>query len=271
MCTVIGDPIGHSLSPYLHNATYEACQLTEKFVFIACRVMSEELSAAITVLRALNVRGISVTIPHKTSILPFLDSVDPLARVIGAVNTVVNEDGHLKGYNTDVVGISAPLEARRALDGTKVAILGAGGAGRAAAAALSARGAKLHIFNRTKSTAEALTKEFGGRAFGIDELHPIPFCEVIVNTTSVGMTPNVNNSLISPELFRTGQLVFDLVYTPYETKLLMEAKSKGIETIPGLEMFLYQAAAQFEIYTGVKPNLDTMRNLLLEYFIRLRG
>jgi shikimate dehydrogenase len=266
VCVVIGDPIGHTLSPLLHNFAYEELGISSQYVFVPCRVASAGLGDAVHGLRAANVRGISVTLPHKTDVVRFMDELDPLAGKIGAVNTIVNQGGTLKGYNTDVEGILAPLEIVTTLQKKKVAVLGAGGAARSAAYALRSRGAEVAIFNRTPERAESLALELDipwGDLRNLAELEPY---DILVHCTSVGMAPKVDESLLPEAVFHPGQLVFDCVYTPYETKLLRLAKAGGARTIHGVEMFIYQAAKQFELYTGLKAPIARMRETLLNHF-----
>ena len=266
ICMVIGDPISHSLSPFLHNAAYEIMGLSEKFVFVAAHVPPKGLREAIRGIRALNIRGVSVTLPHKSAIIPLLNEVDPLAAKINSANTIVNDEDCLKGYNTDVEGIIAPLEERTTLTGKRVALLGAGGTARSAAYALQAKKCRVKIFNRTRDHAKKLGTELDLPWSGLDTLDALSDFDIVIHSTSVGMTPQVDKSLIPKMLFRPDQIVFDLVYTPLDTKLLKDAQAQRAETIRGIEMFLYQAAAQIKLYTGHNAPLEEMRALLSKHF-----
>lgn len=262
ICMIIGDPVEHSISPQMHNACYEAVGLEEKFVFVASKVKRENLEQAINGIKALNIHGITVTIPHKTNVMNLLDTIDPVAEKIGAVNTVVNKNGTLTGYNTDWVGIADSLKHTTQLKDKEVAILGAGGAARAAIFAVKELGAKVGIFNRTVENAKILAEEFNCVYASINETEKIKNYDVIINTTSVGLksveTP------ISADAIKKEHIVFDIIYTPYETQLLKLAKEKGAQVIHGTEMLLYQGLAQFKLYTGKDVPEEIMRKAILE-------
>jgi len=256
LCLVIGDPVAHSLSPLVHSAALKELGLSDQYVFLASKVNAEQLSDAVSGLRALGIRGTSCTLPHKENIVALLDKLDPVAQSIGAVNTVVNQNGKLIGYNTDVDGIVLPLEKRRTLSGAKVAILGAGGAARAATYGLTRAGASVTIFNRTISRAERLASDFSVAVKPLSEVQAISKFEIIINTTSVGMKKG--ELPLSEECLNKAQLIFDIVYNPLVTNLLSAAERKGAETVSGLEMFVVQAAKQFKLYTGHDAPEETM-------------
>lgn len=261
VCVIIGSPIEHSLSPQMHNAAYKALGINSEYVFIACQVEPKDLSSAIEGLRAMRVRGITCTIPHKVSVVTMLDHVEQTARDIGAVNTVVNDSGKLKGYNTDWLGIVTPLERRIKLKGKTVAVIGAGGAARAAVFGLRKKGANVLIYNRTKSKADILAKASNAQAKTMNEIEKIKEVDVIINTTPLGMKEHpaspIPKSVIQPH-----HIVFDIVYNPHQTMLLAYAKEKGAQTIHGYEMLLYQGTAQFEHYTGKKAPVEVMEETL---------
>ena len=261
VCLVIGDPISHSISPEMHNAAYAATGLAGRFVYIAARVAPGELESALRGVRALGFRGVSVTVPHKRSVLALVDEVEPLAEKIGAVNTIVNENGRLKGYNTDGAGVVDPLRKRLSLKQRRILILGAGGAARAAAFALQAEGALITVTNRTAASGLALAREVGG-VFQELERVQMPEFEAVLNCTTVGMHPQVTESPLLGSTFFPGQIVFDLVYNPYETLLLRRARADGAEVIPGAEMFVAQGAKQFKLYTGWDPPVAEMERIL---------
>jgi len=260
LCMVIGDPVAHSLSPLIHNAAYRAAGAADRFVFIAARVEAGRLRAALQGVRALGIRGVSCTLPHKEAVLAELDELDPLAQRIGAVNTVVNAGGRLMGYNTDSDGVAAPLARRTPLAGKRVLILGAGGAARAAAFALSAQRAAVTLANRSLPRAQALAGEIGAAVLDWRERSSAHEYDIVFNATSIGMR-SAESPLARGDL-RAGQIVFDAVYTPYDTALLRAARAAGAETVHGTEMFVEQAARQFLLYTGIEAPRAAMEDAL---------
>jgi len=255
---VIGNPIGHSLSPQMHNAAFEARRIDGVYLPFLVRDLRDFAGA----IPHLGVRGFSVTIPHKQAILRFLDGCDPLARAIGAVNTVVvRGGGKLYGYNTDYVGVLTALSRRIPLRGSRVLIVGAGGAARAVAFALGESGASVCIAARRISRAKALARDAGGEALERREVRR-QFFDAIVNATPVGMHPHDDASpLEATEL--NCRLVFDTIYRPQQTKLLRLAARRHIETVSGVEMFLAQGAAQWEIWTGERAPVAVMRRAVV--------
>ncbi len=267
MCIIIGDPIEHSLSPAMHNAAYEFLGIDHQFVYTAARVMSGNISDVVKAVRAMGVRGLTCTIPHKVEVMRFLDDIDPIATKIGAVNTVVNNNGLLKGYNTDWIGLVTSLEKHCILQGKKVALIGAGGAGRAMGYGVVAKGAHLTVFNRTREKSEGLAREIGGNVASqsYDSLETyIPEMDIILNATSLGMGEHKSESPIPSELISKHHIVFDAVYNPYETRLLQEAAQRGATVIHGTEMLLYQGTTQFELYTNQKAPVEVMKKTLFD-------
>lgn len=264
ICMTIGDPIVHSLSPQLHNAGLEALGLENEYVYVGCHVKIENIENFIKGVRAMNIHFISCTMPHKLAVMRYVDEIDHVAKKIGAVNTIINDNTVLKATNTDWLGVVNPLEKVTKLENKTVALLGAGGAARAAAYGVTKRGAKLQIYNRTREKAEELVKTFGGNSFSLNMLENIKNADIIINTTSVGMKPNENDSPVPKNYLLKKHIVLDAVYMPYETLLIKMAKEKGATVISGIEMFLEQGAEQFKIYTGKNPPLDVMRKILLE-------
>lgn len=273
VCAVIGDPIEHSLSPSMHNAAFAKKGLN--FVYVAFRVKNVE--QALAGMRGLGLHGLSVTIPHKSAVLPYLDALDPTAESIGAVNTVVREpDGRLVGYNTDGVGARRALEAAGAdLAGASVLLIGSGGAARAVAFALATQASigALTIAGVEEDQLSALVKDLrektrssveGVRADRDSYRRSVPRCRILINASPVGMHPKSDEIPLAPELLGPSLTVFDIVYNPLETRLLREAKARGCRTIPGVEMFLWQAAAQFELWTGEEAPLDVMREVVIK-------
>jgi len=260
---VIGNPVEHSLSPLMHNAVFSELRLN--YVYLAFRV--NDVKGALDGMRALGIRGFNVTIPHKVEVMKYLDEVDGLAAKIGAVNTVVNDDGILKGYNTDCSGAARALLEKTKLKGKNVVILGAGGAARAVAFGALENGARVVVVNRTlekgAELADDLNKHFNGRAAS-GLMEQVKDCDVLVNTTSAGMYPDVGKSPVKKELLKKQMLVMDIVYNPVETRLLREAKDSGCVTISGVEMFVNQGALSFEMFTGKKAPKEVMRETVFK-------
>lgn len=266
ICLIIGDPVEHTLSPMMHNSAYETLGIDDQFVYLAARVSVGHVKKAVTAMRIMGFRGLTCTLPHKLEVMKYLDKVDKVARKIGAVNTVVNENGVLYGYNTDWLGTVTPLEKITSLKGKKVAIIGAGGVSRAIAFGVIEKGVHLKIFNRTYAKAERLARELGAKAGRLTDNRDIQSSDIVINATSLGMAPNENESPILPDCFHNKQIVFDAVYVPYETKFLKDAKIRGARIIHGTEMLLYQGIAQFEYYTNLKAPEDIMRKTLFKHF-----
>lgn len=259
---VIGDPIGHSLSPLLHNTAFQVRKLDAVFVPFLVRRLPDFLRA----VKPFGIAGFAVTIPHKESILRHLHGCDPLAARIGAVNTVVVRGGvQLYGYNTDYVGVLRSLEKRVRLAGSRVLLMGAGGAARAAAFALVQAGAVVGICSRRPERARALAKASGAQLVGRAELRREYF-DAMVNCTPVGLHPRDSSPVARAELHC--RIVMDMVYRPRQTKLLRMARSQGIETISGVEMFLAQGAAQYEIWTGERAPQADMRRAVVSALTR---
>lgn len=276
LCAVIGDPVEHSLSPTIQNAAFNYLGLD--YVYVAFRVRLEDLERAMLGMKVLGIYGMNVTMPHKIGVIKYLDELDESARNVGAVNTILNRDGHLIGYNTDGIGA---LEALKAIDRDlikrKVVIIGAGGASRAISFTLAREVAKLTILNRTLKRAERLANEirrvsgvdvrFGG--FTYESLSKeLEDADIVINATPIGMHPNEEETPIDKHLLRPDLIVFDLVYNPLETRLLREAREAGAKTIDGLEMLIYQGAASFEIWTGMKAPVEIMMESAREELAR---
>ena len=273
LCAVIGNPIAHSLSPAIHNAAF--AELNLDFVYLACRV--EDVKNALAGMRALeNFRGMCVTIPHKVEAMKYVDDIAEADRSIGSINTIIHEKGRLKGLGTDGPGaLKALLNAGIDVDGKHILMLGSGGAARAIAftLALKTRLAKLTLLDIDEKMLDQLTTDLKAGtpapiASGVltqsalsEEMDT---ADIILHCTPVGMHPNTDASLIPADLFRSGQVVFDIVYTPLETKLIADAKSKGLTVICGVEMFVNQAVLQFEQFTGVDAPVEVMRRVVME-------
>ena len=274
-CGVIGNPVEHSLSPAIHNAAFQKLGLN--FVYLAFRV--EVIGDAIKGLRSLgNFRGASVTIPHKVAAVPFLDAVEPTARHIGAINTIVAEGGTLTGYNTDATGaLRALREGGVALKGQQVIMLGSGGAARAIAFALEIEAGieRLTLLGIDEWERTTLAQDLQSKTGLAVQVLPfdeatlrqvLPEAHVLIHCTPTGMSPNVQGTAVPATLLHAGLTVMDIVYNPRETRLLKDAKAAGCRTVPGLEMFLHQAAAQFELWTNQAAPTDVMRAVLESRF-----
>jgi len=254
---VIGNPIGHSLSPLLHNTAFRA----RKFNAVFVPFLVDDLGDFLRSIKPFGIAGFAVTIPHKEDILRHLDDCDPLAARIGAVNTVVvRGGGRLYGYNTDYVGVLRSLERRIQLAGSRVLLFGAGGAARAAAFALTQAGAIVCLSARRPERARALARAVGAHVVARADLHR-EFFDAIVNCTPVGMHPRGRSPLRSAEL--NCRLVMDMVYRPRTTELLHTARRRGIETVSGVEMFLAQGLAQYEIWTGERAPESVVRSVVV--------
>ena len=274
LCAVIGNPVGHSLSPEIHNAAFRHLGLD--WVYTAFRV--EDLAPAIAGVRALGIRGVSITIPHKVAALPLLDSLEETAAKIGAVNTIVNAGGRLHGINTDGAGaLRALTGAGHNPAGDSVLILGSGGAARAIAFTLAvhAAPARLAIAGIVPGELAALCADIAAAT----PVSPVPVAmtaatlreavagaRIIINCTPLGMHPQTESSPLPAELLGSGQVVFDIVYNPLMTKLLKDARARGAAVICGIEMFLNQACLQFEHWTGLPAPAEVMREVLLKKF-----
>jgi shikimate dehydrogenase len=273
ICAVIGNPIAHSLSPTIHNAAFNALNLD--FVYLAFRV--DDVKGALDGMRALsNFRGMSVTIPHKIEAMKYVDEVMEVDRSIGSINTIINEQGRLIGLGTDGPGaLKALVDARVKLDGKNILMLGSGGAARAIAFTLARNTqlSKLILMDVNEPMLQGLTADLKtGTEASIESIsltgnslaHTMKYADVIINCTPIGMHPNEEASLVPAELFRSGQVVFDIVYTPLETRLLADARSHGLKVISGVEMFINQAVLQFRHFTGVDAPVEVMRRVVME-------
>jgi len=268
VCGLIGYPVGHSMSPAMFNAAFR--ELGLDYVYVTFPVREGELGTAIAGMKALNVRGVNVTIPHKVAVVPLLDELSPLAQKIGAVNTVINDDGCLRGSNTDADGFLGPL-LERGIDpqGRRVVVQGAGGAARAVSFILAERGAQLVLLNRKPERAielaqvifRAFQREVSALELNVSNLENVlGEADILVNTTSVGMAPNDGDSPVPAGLLRPGLVVYDIVYNPVRTRLLREAEAAGATVIGGLDMLVWQGALAFEQWTGREAPRQLMKN-----------
>ena len=270
-CGVIGNPVEHSLSPAIHNAAFQKLGLN--FVYLAWKV--EAIEDAVKGLRALgNFRGASVTIPHKVAVLPLLDEVEATARHIGAINTIVSQNGKLLGTNTDATGaLRALKEGNAPLSGEPVVLLGSGGAARAIAFALATEGGirRMHLLGVDDRERRGLASDLMQKTAmhvadaALDDQSlksALADARLLIHCTPIGMSPKTGTSCVPAHLLHPRLTVMDIVYNPRETRLLADAKAVGCRTVSGLEMFLYQAAAQFERWTGEPAPTHVMRAVL---------
>ncbi len=255
---ILGDPVAHSMSPVMHNSAFSYIRYNG--VYLAFRV--KNIGAAISGIKALDIKGVSITIPHKVSVMEFLDEMDEIASKIGAVNTVVNSRGVLKGYNSDCLGAIKALSEKTDIKDKDVAIIGAGGAARAIGFGIISEGGRVTILNRTTYKGERLARDLGSEFFPLSDLKKIK-CQILINTTPVGMTPHTDAMPVKKEDLEKGMVVMDIVYNPLKTRLLKEAEDIGCITVDGVSMFVYQGAFQFELWTGRKAPVDVMKKAVL--------
>jgi shikimate dehydrogenase len=263
---LLGYPLGHSISPAMQNAALHERNIPATR-YVKNPMPPEKMREMILALRTPHCLGANVTVPHKQSIMPHLDELTDLAREIGAVNTIIKKDGKLIGDNTDAYGFLQALRAKKFQpQNACVAIIGAGGAAAAAAYALAQEGAReIILLNRTLSRsielADRLNKRFPELELAINDWEALPRMNLVINATSVGMSPKVDESpLPARYTIAQGAVVFDLVYNPPETRFLSEAEACGARVIGGLEMLVYQGARAFELWTGERAPVTVMRN-----------
>jgi shikimate dehydrogenase len=271
VCGVIGDPIEHTLSPTIQNAAFNHLKLD--FVFLALHVTAAELENAMRGMRGLGIHGLNVTMPHKSTIINHLDTVDSAVQFLGSANTILNKDGTLSGFNTDGVGALNTLRENGInLSDKKVLLLGAGGAAKAIAFSFAQEAGSICILNRAPEKAAVLadalncvfgTKVMGGALSSSAVQDNVQDADILVNATSVGMHPQVDQSLVAPQWLKSDLAVMDIVYNPVETKLAKDAKAAGAKVISGVEMLIYQGAASFKIWTGKSAPIEVMRKAAL--------
>jgi shikimate dehydrogenase len=256
---IIGNPVAHSLSPIMHNSAFEALGLNKVYVAFPATNAEKALAGC----RALGVNGLSVTIPHKEAVIDHIDSIDPVAEKIGAVNTLVfDEDKKIHGLNTDWIGANRALADKIDVKGKKILLLGAGGSAKAIGFGLLEAGAQVTLASRTESRVKTLAETLACEWIHFAEIETVQV-DGLVNATSVGMRPIENASLVPANILGNFPVVMDIVYDPLETRLLREAKSAGCEVINGLSMLLHQGVAQFEAWTGQDAPVEVMRTALM--------
>lgn len=272
ICALFGFPARHSMGPAIHNAAFDKLDLP--LVYIAHDVAPADLPAAMAGVRVLGYRGLSITMPHKVPAMALVDEVDPVARAIGCINTVVHRDGRLVGYNSDGQGaLDALARAGIGIADRRVLVLGSGGAARAVAMTVALRGrpAELTILGVVDAELAALGRDIADQAGRPASTHRLDDAslakalggtEVLLHCTPIGMTPDVEKSLVPSALLRPELSVFDAVYNPRRTRLLKDAAAVGCKVVEGMEMFLGQAMVQFELWTGRPAPADTMRAVI---------
>ncbi|MFO7883576.1 MAG: shikimate dehydrogenase [Desulfobacteraceae bacterium] len=258
---LFGDPVSHSKGPLMHN--HALCYTGFNGAYLAFAV--KDIAKALESVKVLGIKGVSITIPHKEKVIPFVDEMDELALAAGAVNTIVNRDNRLFGYNTDTYGAVAPLRQFGPLAGKKVCIFGAGGAAKAVAAGLKKEKVVISIANRTENKGAALAEKVNGVFVSLEKAEEKEF-DIVINTTPLGMVPDVDRTPVTKDFFKRGMIVMDIVYNPLKTKMLREAEERGCTIIDGVSMFVNQGAAQFALFTGLKAPVEEMRNIVLESF-----
>lgn len=258
---IFGSPVGHSKSPLIHNTLFAHYNINAAYLAFEIQNIKEGIDA----VRSLGIKGASITIPFKESIIPYVDDIAEDARQMGAVNTIVNQNGRLYGYNTDCMGAITPLKSI-GIKGKKIAVIGAGGAAMAVVYGVLKSGGTPFVINRTVDKAKAMATRFNCEYVALAQLQEMPSlsADIIINTTSVGMVPDTEYSPLPERLLSPHMVVMDVVYTPLQTRLLKQAVKKGCQIVDGLAMFLHQGAAQFELWTGISPDMTIMRQTAID-------
>ncbi len=270
---VMGDPIAHSLSPVMHNAAIRALNID--YIYVPFHVKAGSLREAIEGVAAMGIAGVNLTIPHKENVIEYLDEISEHSRRIRSVNTIINVDGHLRGDTTDGAGfVRSATAAWGRIDGCTTLLLGAGGSAKAVAFALAEIGCEIVVSNRTRERAvelvEGLREVYKAGKFRVADLNgqalgeEMPHIDLLVNTTSVGMHPDVDSVVVPAQLLHPRLLVYDLVYNPARTRLITEAENRGANAINGLNMLVYQGALSFEMWTGLKADVKVMEEAVVE-------
>jgi shikimate dehydrogenase len=255
---VLGDPVSHSLGPAMHNSAFD--ETGYNGAYLAFRV--KDIGKAVIGIKALGIKGASITIPHKLSVMDFLDELDDTAKKIGAVNTLVNRNGVLTGYNSDGIGAVKALFEKTVIKDKNVVVIGAGGAARAIGFSVLSEGGRVTVINRTRANGEKLAEALGADFKPMSELNKID-CHILINTTPVGMLPDVDVMPVRKQDLINTMVVMDIVYNPLKTRFLRAAEAIGCRIIDGVSMFVYQGAFQFELWTGMKAPVEVMKKAVL--------
>jgi len=270
---LIGHPVEHSFSPIMHNAAFK--ELGLDYVYVAYDVHPDNLEKAVNGFRSLDIKGINVTIPHKETIIKYLDEIDPIAEKMGAINTIKNENGYLKARNTDAGGAKKSLiDAGCEISGKNILVLGSGGVARALCYILSEEANKIILTDLIKERAVKLASEIKkkmntnieGKKVSNEILKAeIKNTDILINATPIGMYPKVDASPISKDLLHNGLFVFDVIYNPLKTQIIKEAAEIGCRTLGGLDMLVNQGVLAFEWWTGKTPNNELMKNKIIDF------
>ena len=255
---ILGNPVSHSKSPIMHNTFFKENKINA--VYLAFNI--DNIKKGVDAVRELKIKGVSVTIPFKQKIIQYLDNIDEQAKAIGAVNTIINKNGFLTGYNTDWHGGVEPLK-KYGIQDKQIGLIGAGGAAHAIAYGIIKNKGNLTIINRSPEKGKKLASLFDSDFLDINEIQNKNF-DIIINTTPLGMIPDIDNSPVNKRILNKKMIVMDIVYNPLETKLLKDAKEAGCKIIDGLSMFIYQGAEQFKLWTGIKPSTELMRKIVIK-------
>ncbi len=254
---IFGNPVSHSKSPIMHNTLFNAYKINASYLAFNIN----DIETGINAVRELDIKGVSITIPFKEKVIEFLDDVDSEAKKIGAVNTIVNKNGKLFGYNTDWSGAIEPLK-EFGIKGKRVGIIGAGGSARAIAYGIKKNKGALTIINRSQKNGKELAELFSSDFLQLDSINKK--FDIIINTTPLGMVPKIEDTPFKKEYLKKDMIVMDIVYNPLETQLIKDAKNAGCITIDGLSMFINQGANQFKLWTGIDPSLEKIKNTLIK-------
>jgi len=256
---VVGFPLGHTLSPIMHNTAFEVTGVNA--IYLAFE--TKDVGGCVKGMRALGIKGMSVALPFKSEVLPYLDDVDGMAEKIGAVNTIVNHNGRLIGYNTDALGALKALQDVVDLSGMSCLLVGAGGAARAIGFVLREEGVRLTVANRSPERGMELARSLQSPFVPLGDLRRID-ADILIQTTSVGMYPHTDQCPIPEDLIKGDVVVMDIIYNPIETRMLKVARAHGSKTINGLSMFINQGAEQFRLWTGLEAPLREMTRVVKE-------
>jgi shikimate dehydrogenase len=257
--SLFGNPVKQSLSPLMHGAALTRMKIDGKYLPFHIH----DLASAVSGVRGMGIRGVSVTIPFKVAIMAYMDEVDDDALQIGAVNTVVNYNGRLKGFNTDWIGLVQSLREAMDIEGKVFAVLGSGGTARAAVFGIQKEGGIPVVVNRNKERGEHLAQEWGCSFYPLKEINEVR-ADCLINTTPVGMMPDINESPVNGTVLLNYRWVMDVIYNPLTTKLLKDAAEAGCISIPGLGMFVHQGAEQIKLWTGQEPPRELMKQVVME-------
>lgn len=260
---IVGSPLTHTLSPEMHNAAFKAMGMNAVYKVFE----TDNLKASLKSMVSAGVKGLSVTIPYKTEVIPLLDEIDKVALRLGAVNTIVNSSGRLIGYNTDAEGFLTSLGPDGISSYKNALIIGAGGAARAVAFSLIDNGISVAITNRSEARGKSLAMELGCYFLPLKDLRECK-ADMLINTTPVGTWPDVDNCPFPQQLLRGDMTVIDVIYNPLETKMLSIARARGCRTIRGITMFVYQGVLQFRLWTGLNPPVQLMMETVRRYLMK---